>query len=303
MKSPLVSVCIPAYRADKYIEAALTAVAAQEFTDWEVIVTEDGSKDRTEEIVKRFAASTRQPVIYNRHEVNRGLPSTRNTGIAAARGDWVAFLDADDLWTPGHLAALVEKSQTGDFDLIFSGTIPFDDATGQQLTPCVPASQDMNELPVALFTGRLSVLPSSVLVRRTAFERYGYISTDFPHVNDTEYWLRVLKQGGQVGYSGEATCLYRKHEGSMSRRAAEILSDSARLCERYANWTAIPNFLKRARPADLYRWAGRTLLSEDPVAARKALNQSVRLEPLNPKNLVLWTKAFVRQNIIRRQHA
>src|SRR5687767_8608489 len=100
---PLISICIPSYKADKYLGAALASVKEQTLTDWEVIVTEDGSKDRAEEIVKEFAATVTQTVVYQRHEVNRGLPATRNTSIAAARGEFIAFLDADDKWVAGHL--------------------------------------------------------------------------------------------------------------------------------------------------------------------------------------------------------
>src|ERR1039457_4756626 len=100
MNTPLVSICIPAYNAERFIPETLASVRAQTYKNWEVIVTEDGTKDSTEELLATFAKPVPQPVIYNRHEINRGLPHTRNTGIGAARGQWIAFLDADDFWEP-----------------------------------------------------------------------------------------------------------------------------------------------------------------------------------------------------------
>lgn len=291
MHIPLVSICIPAYRAEKYLEATLKSVAAQTFRDWEIVVTEDGSKDRTEEIVRAFASTVTQPVVYNRHAVNRGLPSTRNTGIAAARGAWVAFLDSDDLWRPEHLQSLLAATREAPCDLVFSGTEWFEDGSDKVLSISTPSEENLKDLPVALYTGKLSILPSSVLVRRQCFERYGPISTEFPHVNDTEYWLRILRNGGRISYSGAVTCLYRRHPNAMSRRAAEILSDSASLCERYADWTAIPAALKRQRPASLYRWAARSLLPQDPHGASRILQHAWRLQPLNPKTLGLLAKS------------
>jgi glycosyltransferase involved in cell wall biosynthesis len=292
-RAPHVSICIPAFRADKYLESTLRSVAAQTFTDWEVVVTEDGSKDRAEEIVRSFAATVRQSVTYLRHDANRGLPATRNTGIAASRGAWIAFLDADDLWRPEHLAALVESGQRDSADLVFAGTEWFDDATGKTVNRSVPTEEHLKQLPIALFTGQLSVLPSSVLIRRHCFQRFGFVSTEYPHVNDTEYWLRVLRHGGRISYSGVVSCLYRKHADAMSTKAAQMLADSALLCERYADWNAIPRRLRRQRPASLYRWAGRTMLSEDRKQAKAFLRRALRLEPFNPKNVGLLAKTLL----------
>ena len=286
-RTPLVSICIPAYKAERHLEETLRSVAAQSVTDWELIVTEDGSADSTEEIVRRFGQTVPQDVRYTRHEKNRGLPSTRNTGIQAARGTWVAFLDSDDLWKPHHLEALVGATRATLVDLVFSGTEWFEDGSGKVVNRSVPSAADLGQLPVALFAGRLSILPSSVMIRRTCFDRFGPISTEYPHVNDTEYWLRVLKGGGRVAYSGQETCLYRKHTQSMSNRAAELLADSALLCEKYADWDAIPRELRKRRPADLYRWAGKTLFPDNKVEAAKLVRHALRLEPLNPKTLAL----------------
>ena len=81
MTTPRVSICIPAFKAEAYLAETLASVRAQTFANWELIVTEDGSRDRTEAIVAAFAATVPQPVRYMRHEPNRGLPATRNAGI------------------------------------------------------------------------------------------------------------------------------------------------------------------------------------------------------------------------------
>jgi len=279
MGQPHISICIPAYKAERFLADTLASVAAQTFSDWELIVTEDGSSDRTREIVQRFAATVAQRVIYNRHETNRGLPIARNTGIAATTGEWIAFIDSDDLWKPEHLQSLVATARGGDYDLVFAGTLPFDDVTGKQLQPCLPTTEDLQDLPVALYTGRLSVLPSSAMVRRRAFDRYGMISTDFPHANDTEYWLRILRGGGRAGYTGSATCLYRKHASAMSLRASRILTNTAQICERYGDWPSIPRSIARRRTGNLYRYAGRATLPTDTRAARALLLRSLRVDP------------------------
>lgn len=294
MARPTISICIPAYKAERFLADTLASIAAQTFSDWELVVTEDGSYDRTEEIVRTFAASVTQSVTYNRHETNRGLPITRNTGITATRGEWIAFIDSDDLWKPQHLAKLVATAATGDYDLVFAGTIPFDDVTGKELQPCIPTAEDLRDLPVALYTGRLSVLPSSVMVRRRAFERYGMISTDFPHANDTEYWLRILRGGGRLAYTGESTCLYRKHASAMSLRASRILTNTAQICERYADWPAIPKSVARRRTGNLYRYAGRATLPNDARTAAALITRSLRLDPLRMQTWATLAVAYLK---------
>lgn len=285
MSPPLVSICIPAYNGETFITETLASVQAQTFTDWEVIVTEDGSKDRTELLVKEFAKTVSQPVIYNRHEINQGLPRTRNTGITTARGAWIALLDSDDLWQHDHLEALVAKARTGDDDLVFAGSSLFDSESKKIIGLRVPTEAHLRTLPLSLFMGWLSVMPSAVLIRHSAFERYGLVSVEYPYVNDTEYWLRVLQSGGRIGYSGKTSCLYRQHAGGISRRATEMNEESARLCEKYAAWSAIPARYKRSRPAALYRWASNAALHENPARAMQLMKKSLRADPLNMRSV------------------
>ena len=304
MSQPLISVCIAAYNAEKHLEAALRSVGAQTYSSWELLVTEDGSNDRTQSYVQEFATTVSQRVLYNRHKTNQGLPATRNTGIAAASGEWVAFLDADDLWKPDHLETLLSASQIEESDLIFSGTILHDDATWDKLGVRAPTDADLADLPVALYTGRLAIMPSSVMIKRESLRKYGPISNEFPTCCGGEYWLRILSRGGHICFSGTNTCIYRQHQAGKAGRTVAALTESALICERYANWPAIPRELTRTRPASLYRWAGHTLLNEEnSAAALQALNRALRLRPLQPKALGLWARAFLHKSLHRRRAA
>jgi glycosyltransferase involved in cell wall biosynthesis len=102
---PLVSVIIPCYKMGRFLGDALTSVGAQSYPHWEVLAVDDaGPEDGTRDIVSTFAkahASHRIELI--RHETNQGVSAARNTALRAARGEYVAFLDPDDIWTPGHL--------------------------------------------------------------------------------------------------------------------------------------------------------------------------------------------------------
>src|ERR1017187_1702587 len=107
--APLVSVIIPAYRAAQSIAATLGSVLAQTFKDYEIIVVNDGSPDSEE--LEKALEPYRDRIIYLRQE-NQGPGGARNTGILTASGQYVALLDADDIWAPEHLAAQLDRKST-----------------------------------------------------------------------------------------------------------------------------------------------------------------------------------------------
>lgn len=102
MPVPLVSVVLPAYNAEKYLPAALASIRAQSFTDWELIVIDDGSKDRTLEIIQRHGQIESRLRYF--HQSNQGLVATLNRGIELARGSLIARMDHDDIAMPDRLA-------------------------------------------------------------------------------------------------------------------------------------------------------------------------------------------------------
>jgi len=294
--TPLISVCIAAYNAEKYLEATLRTVLAQTYKNWEIIVTEDGSTDRTETFVDNFSAEVSQRVVYNRHDTNLGLPTTRNTGIASAWGEWVAFLDADDLWKPDHLDNLLSASHIEECDAVYAGSVLYDDATWTKLGTRAPSEGDLAGLPLALYAGKLSITSSAVMVKREALARFGPFSKEFPVCSTTEYWLRILSKEGKMFYSGNSTCIYRQRSTSLSSKNEIFLAENARLCESYSQWAAIPRSVGRSRPADLYRQLTRALLNENPAAARASLSQALRLQPLSLEALGLWARLFLKHN-------
>src|SRR5947209_609603 len=101
--SPAVSVIIPAYNYATYLPKAIDSVLKQRFTNYEIIVVDDGSTDNTADLIAKYGDRVRY--VYQK---NAGLPSARNTGIKAARGDYVGFLDADDEWHPNFLQNAME---------------------------------------------------------------------------------------------------------------------------------------------------------------------------------------------------
>jgi glycosyltransferase involved in cell wall biosynthesis len=137
---PLVSVIIPAYNAAATLQATLESVAAQDYTNFEVVVVNDGSKDATGDIADKFAASDSRFRIL--HKTNGGVAAARNLAIAETRGDFIATLDADDLWRADKLSAQVAAFQAGgpEVGMVYTWTVLI----------------DTSDRPIRTYTPRLS---------------------------------------------------------------------------------------------------------------------------------------------------
>ena len=291
MPLPTVSICIPAFKAERYLAETLESVRAQTFQDWEVIVTEDGSKDATESIVRAFAASVSQTVVYDGQPVNQGLPATRNTGIGKARGECLALLDSDDLWTPEHLDTVIQVYRRGESDLVHGGSLLFDSATGKELEVRAPSPADLAEFPVSLYTGRYVIQPSSVLLTRALWQKVGGFNPRFRYVEDREMWLRCARAGARFAYTGAITCRYRKHSSALSKHAAPMAIAAAEVCEQHVDWERLPRGLRQQETVAAWTSAGRIVFKENPKAAAEHFRRAMRHAAVAPKLWAYWGTA------------
>jgi glycosyltransferase involved in cell wall biosynthesis len=285
MESPLVSICIPAFKAGAFIGETLESIRTQTFTDWELLVVEDGSHDKTEEIVRTFAATVTQPVHFQRHAVNQGLPATRNTAIKSARGHWVALIDSDDLWTPHHLEHAVARARETNAELVHTGVIMFDSDTGKDVELRVPTAETLAQFPLSLFKGEYVIQPSSTLIRRDSLNQVGGFDPTCRYVEDRELWLRLVRAGARVSYADSLTCRYRQHGGAMTRNAPAMAVGVAEVFERNVDWSLIPARLRREITAEAWLSAARLILRANPALARAHLSRARRHRPLAPRLL------------------
>ncbi len=293
MPKPSISICIPAYKAERFLLETLESVRAQTFSDWEIIVTEDGSRDGTELIVTEFAKTVRQRVRYHRHDPNRGLPATRNHGISLAEADWIALLDSDDLWTVTHLEALWSRAAAGDVDLVHAGSQLFDSDTGRDLELRVPTAEDVSQFPVSLYLGSYVIQPSSVLLRKELWSKVGGFNPNFRYVEDREMWLRCARAGGRFAYDGAVTCRYRKHASALSKHAAPMALANAQVCEQHVDWVRLPASMRRREAASAWTSAARIVLKENPRQAANYFRRALRHEIFTPRLWAYWTAARV----------
>ena len=265
-----VSICIPAYNARRYLVETLASVRGQQLTNWEMIVTEDGSDDGTAQLVHDFASTVAQPVRYERHEKNLGLPTTRNTGIASASAEWVALLDSDDLWLPEHLATLFDTAKREPTaDLIHAGSILFDSGSGRELERRAPSREMVAKFPLSLFNSQYVIQPASVMLKKSLWQRIGGFNPAFRYVEDREMWLRCARAGAVFAYTGRETCRYRKHCAALSAHAAEMAEASAQVFDQHLDWEALPSDLRHRLSAETWAAAGKLRQRRDPQTAAR----------------------------------
>lgn len=217
----LVSVVLPAYGMGRYIAAALDSVAAQTYTDWEVVVVDDlGPEDGTHAIVEAFIARVgADKARMVRHAVNQGVSAARNTGATEARGTYVAFLDPDDDWFPDHLQSLMALFQEDPGLDVVSGSVEtFHE--GPDAPP--PRIWEITTWHVEDFPRTLALhnfmQPSATLLRRSAVQSVGGFDTTpaIQHIEDYDLWIRLVEHGSRFAFLARPTSRYRRHEGGAS---------------------------------------------------------------------------------------
>lgn len=284
---PKISICIPAYHAEDFLTETLESIGKQEFTEWELIVNEDGSKDGTQSIVEDFASRVRQSVRYIRNPENRGLAATRNAAMAAARAPWIALLDADDLWTPDHLSACYQRAEETGADLVHGGSILFDHETGKDLQERVPTPQATANPGLALYCSQYVIQPSSVLIKKCLIDEIDGFDPKANPSEDRECWIRCVRHAATIAYSGKITCRYRKHANAMSMDALRMARGSLFIAEKHSEWEDIPVATRKRVRAGLWSAVGRLCWRKDPSTAAGHFRKAFVIRK-NPRDGILW---------------
>lgn len=241
MAESLVSVILPAYNMGRYIGEALSSIAAQQYTNWEVLVVDDrGPEDGSEQIVKDFAQRMQgHRIEWVSHDVNKGVSAARNTGIHEARGDHVAFLDPDDLFLPGHLASAVALLEgPGGYDVSAASVESFRNDPGASWTHNAWISGWRSRyFPHSLAVYNF-IQPSAVVARRSALLEMGGFDTapELQHIEDYDLWIRLSEGGHRFGFVEGITARYRKHAGGATSQEAKFKVLHARLFAKHPDF-------------------------------------------------------------------
>jgi glycosyltransferase involved in cell wall biosynthesis len=247
MTKPLVSVIIPAYNAARTLETTVQSVFGQSLQDFEIVIVDDGSKDNTLEVAERIAASDSRVKVVA--QPNSGAAAARNAGIKAAGGEYVAFLDADDLWLPQKLErqiALLNSEK--DAAAVQTGAYYVnDDLEVLSVRPCVIPKDVLLE---TLLFRSFPALMSTLLVKRSAFDKIGLLDTKLVILEDWELAIR-LSRFCNLKSIEEPLALYRNYPGNRSRDLSIHIKPGQIILEKLFRDPTLPVHI-RQRKALIY---------------------------------------------------
>ena len=320
---PLASVVIPTYNTAEYISEAIESVLAQTYKDFEIIVVDDGSTDNTYEVIKQCHANNMGDVelieitnplqqtqqthltklIYI-YQQNGGRANARNTGIKAARGKYVAFLDSDDMWTPGKLEKQIDIMESNDnIDFLFGDKQRFSD-DGKIITTSMAKKQGFDENffgdPLYVRDAYRKLLQGNfiptgtVMVKRESFERTGLFDESV-YVEDYEFWLRVALFNN-MAHSNHLWELERDREGSGSKNLKAVYLSNISIFEKHER--EFKDILLKhdinlnSKIRDTCTATGYLLLNNDSLLARECFKKSL-LRGFQMRTLFYWLSTFL----------
>lgn len=229
MSSPLVSVLMPVYNAQRYVAQAIESILQQTFTEFELIILDDGSTDRSLQILQRYAA--RDPRIRLISRENCGIAATRNQLIAEASAELIAVMDADDVALPQRLARQVNFLQQHPQIICLGSSYELIDARGRQITTLAVPLQHA-EIERQALAGHASVFQPCAMMRRTAVMQIGGYDTSLKLASDLDLWLR-LSEIGELANLAESLVQYRLHAESVSETDCMFQRQQAhQICQR-----------------------------------------------------------------------
>ena len=298
-KTPAVSVVIPAFNAAIVVRETLDSVCAQTFRDFEVIVVDDGSTDDTAVVVRKFCATDARFRFLQ--QTRGGASAARNAAIKQARGGWIAFLDADDVWLPQKLARQMELSRKDPrANFLFTNFYMWDGKDDLSVW-----FRDDRPLPEGDVSRKLvfnvshsgAVTMSTVMMRREMLHTEGPFDLEMVNAEDWDLLLRMAERGLCVRGTREPLARYRRWSGNKSGRKLEMAKGDVAVLKKNLHATRRPDLrplyersLAHAR-GRLELARARQLLDSQPEAVPRAIWQAWRQQPRRLKWLMWFALA------------
>lgn len=243
-RRPRVSVIIPAFNAAEFIAETLESVFGQTFPEYEVIVVNDGSPD-TAEFEKSFAPYIKR-LVYLKQE-NLGPSAARNAGVLKAQGEFVAFLDSDDVWDPNYLAVqMTAFDESPALALIYADAFLIGEGVPPGLTFMKAAPSKGPVTFESLLRADCSVITSCVVARKQALLKAGLFDPEFVRSEDLHLWLRLAHSGAKLAYHADVIARHRSHGDSLSADMTRMFKSKIEVFEKLGRELALTELQTRA---------------------------------------------------------
>lgn len=290
---PRISVVVASYNAASYLPYALQSVLDQSYPDWEVIIVDDGSTDDTREIVERFMPAFSGRLRYSYQE-NRGVSPARNATLEHVTGEFIALLDADDIWLPHRLArqlaVLDAQSNIG----LIHGKVARINARNEviEYPPPPPAKYLSGKIASHLYTRRAHILSPTVTLRSSCLEQVGRFDEQMSATEDRDLWFRIA-QCYEVAYLPEILAHYRISPNSLTRSWERMYKAQLYFALKHYESGACNRRIYREAVGNIYRERGDVIFKNG--GRRESLSWYARaaiISPATPENIYMFGRAL-----------
>lgn len=226
-----ISVVIPAYNAEVYIERAIVSIINQSDSVHEIIVVDDGSTDQTESLINKL--KQKYGCIKFFKQKNAGASAARNHGISKAEGDWVLLLDADDECDSTLIRQYKAKICQGQYSAIYSDFVQIDEL-GQKISDTFSGQQLLGRAGFCQMLLRNPIIsPSGSIIHKSVFYELEGFDTTIKYVEDVDFWLRVLLNGNNIGHVCEPLSFIRRHSNNTTANIESTRQGEKRLLDKF----------------------------------------------------------------------
>jgi glycosyltransferase involved in cell wall biosynthesis len=247
----------------RFLPTAIESVLDQSFTDYEIIIVDDGSVDETKNVVEKYAKSHARKIRYIYQE-NHGVAIARNTGIECANGQYISILDADDKYCPERLQRTVaEMEQDKNIGLVHGKVISISEGGKVLYRERRNKRYLTGDIFKYLYTRKADIACPTVLVRRSCFDDVGLFDRRLARLGceDREQWLRISSKY-KIQFIDRFLAYYRHTDGSMSQNREKMVRARYYVAEKYYHLNQVSNVLRKKALHNIHREIGDQLLCD-----------------------------------------
>ncbi|MDO8507921.1 MAG: glycosyltransferase [bacterium] len=247
---PEVSIIVAAYNGERFIKEALESLLSQTFSDFEIVVVDDGSTDSTAEIVKSFE-DERIRYFYKENSGNQAIP--RNYGIKKAQGEYIALCDQDDLWYPEKLEKQLGNKPGKNVGIIVTSADIVDEKGKRVGVRYVPEGYMDSAESFEMLLDEDFITSCSAIIPRKILDEVGLLDEKLRGNDDYDMWLRITKKYGVYGIS-ESLCAWRRSEKAFSHDMSRIFLENEKIFKTLkANNKAAEELIEKGKNKNLVR--------------------------------------------------
>ena len=307
-----ISVVMPAYNAEKYIREAVNSVLQQTYTNFELLIINDGSTDNTREVISSF---TDPRIIVIDHEVNKGIASALNTGLLNARAEYIARFDADDVCFPERLLVQFNFLETHPDYILTGGDAEYISDGGEHLFhfKCIGHT---NEQIIKKILRYCPFVHSCVMYRKDVVLKAGGYSLYAHNFEDYFLWVRLHTYGKfhnlpqpliKVRFNPTSTTIDEKRRGRLFRKMKRDIIHRGVITKEEGDilYSIIKKQdVQKIKESAYYSLCGKKYLvnNHQPAKARASLSKAIRIHPLRLDNYALYFLSYFPASFIHRLH-